>query len=103
MANVFGKGYVGASEVISSGNDYEGIIWETFRGMRHSLSKLNMRVRPAKFDASAALTSPPAPPAADVAAHYRRAMAITEKGTSYRYMNASGWSECASNARSASQ
>ncbi len=53
MANIFGVGYNDRNSATCYHNsqcEYRGIIWETFRGYRHSMKRLDMRIRPKDFE-----------------------------------------------------
>ncbi len=45
-AHVFGEGFTGSNAL---NKDYKGIIWSTFRGYKHSLKRLDMKLRPKTY------------------------------------------------------
>ncbi len=49
MANFFGLGYATLGEAIGLSNWGKGMFWASFRGPRHSLKKMELKLRPRDF------------------------------------------------------
>ena len=48
-ANIFGAGLMG-NDLTAADYKYKGIIWTTFRGVQHSMARLQLKIRPIKFE-----------------------------------------------------